>query len=555
MAVRKLRASLAKADVSVAVPPKKMNWKRALIERPDQAAERIHAELEQIVNWNVCEPVNGNPVEYHRSHDLYEAREGKPDKARLVLGKTVHGGEIDYGIDLYAPTIDTKVLFVVFSLALEHGLRMEVWDVKGAFLKSPMQTEGVYASLAPGVVCSLLKVVPGWAKYVRRNGSMMVRALKAWYGLSAASALWHKELDGVLVGACGYTRHSMIECMYYRIVDEVVSFLTLHVDDIGVYMPVDAAERDRVLGILEGKFERLAVQDGQKLVYIGLEIHWDLDNRKASVGMRKRIESMAKDFNISMPTRIPCNPARNTSFSLPDPTGVGQFADITFYRSLVMTLMYISIVLPECKYHIGHLATKQSEPSVADHGKAVHVAQYMIANKDFTMEIRPMGKHPDIVVFTDAAFDVYKDSKSHGCTIVFVGQAGCAMYMSSRKHHCITRSSTDSEVVDAESGAITGGFYRDFLGELGVHGDQVQYQDNMSVLALATTGVHDYSRRERHMVRRVNFLKDYFEEDDNGKFLLWVCTGNMTADLGTKDLHGANFDKHSVAVHGRTKRS
>lgn len=218
-----------------------------------------------------------------------------------------------------------------------------------------------------------------------------------------------------------------------------------------------------------------------------------------------------------------------------------------------MTLAYISIVFPEVKYHVGHLATKQSAPSKRDLRKVGQVAQYVIHHKDDVMTIRALGDDPDVEVYTDAAFDVYPDSKSHGGTAVFVGNAGCAMYTSSNKQHCITRSSTDAELVQAEGGVFMGSFFRDFLEPFGIKARHVQYQDNTSAITLVKTGVRDYSRRERHLIRKVNFMKEYFEDEANRATMDWTHTASMTADILTKDLHGGGFELHTNTLHGATR--
>lgn len=64
-------------------------------------------------------------------------------------------------------------------------------------------------------------------------------------------------------------------------------------------------------------------------------------------------------------------------------------------------------------------------------------------------------------MFHDAAFDKCSDSKSHSGIVVFVGNCGCAMYAGSNKQHCILRSSTDDEIISAESGQLIGCYYRE----------------------------------------------------------------------------------------------
>jgi hypothetical protein len=295
----------------------------------------------------------------------------------------------------------------------------------------------------------------------------------------------------------------------------------------------------------------MKIQNTDKVKYIGLEIEWNSESRTAKVGMAKRVQIMQDDFNITTSTRKVFNPAKCKDFSRHEGSSAVPFGDVRLYRSLVMTLAYISVVFPEVKYHVGHLATRQSGPSKRDYKKAVQVAQYVCDNRDSVMNVHALGSGDIAIdVFTDAAFDVYPDSKSHGGVAVFIGDAGCAMYTSSNKQHCITRSSTDAEIVHAEAGMFMGNFFRDFLSEFGINACHRQRQDNMSAITLVETGVRDYSRRERNMIRKINFMKEYFDDEANRAWMEWCHTEYMTADGLTKDLHGEGFEFHTSTLHG-----
>ena len=531
---------------------KTISWKKGLQAFGDDADMAITAELSQIaVEYDLCHPTMVKPTEYHRSHDLFDQKADGRFKARLVVGKTAHGGEVDYGVDLYSPTIDMKVVKLMLSIGLESNLSFSVLDVKGAFLKSPMLTKGVYVRLEPHVVARLVKIKHEWKEFVRSDGSMMVECDKAWYGLSASSALWNTEIHNTLTKECGYTRHSTVACCYYKQVDKVKTFIMLHVDDMGVLMPPDNVEYNRVLSILENKYEALRIQYGDKVNYIGLEIERDRKNNCFLVGMSDRIAQAAKDFGVSIGKKV-SNPAMNRLFSktVLDET---EKTGVTGYRSLVMTMAYISIVHPEMKYHASFLAGKQASPTVADLAKATHLMKYLISVKDERIVVSPIGKNPVVNVYCDAAFDVYSGSESHSGIAVFVGGTGSAVYCSSNKQHCITRSSTDAEVVSAETGVFIGCYFRDILEEIGIVANVVHHEDNNSCISLVSTGTQGYDRKERHMVRRINYMHRYFDDRCHRSSMEWCPTEDMVADILTKDLHGEIFETHKNRLKGLVK--
>ena len=528
------------------------SWKKGVLKYGKEADEAITAELEQILlDYEACKPTKEKPKTYHRAHDLFDVKADGRKKARLVIGKTVNGLVVDCGVDLYAPTIDMKVVKLLLSIGLQQNHTFFVWDVKGAFLKAPLEVPGVFVLLPPHIASRAVEVQPDWKEYLRDDGSLMVECQKAWYGLASAPSLWNKEIHSTLTDVCGYTQHTMVDCCYYKKVNGELCILMLHVDDLGVLMPPDGIEYNRVKKILEKKYECMRIQESDKVTYIGLEIQRNHENNTFEISMSDRVDEAMKSFGIAMPKNKVKNPSRKQDFSKADPKGTKQFDNVKEYRSLVMTIAYMTSVYPSVKFHAMFLATKQSCPSVLDWEKAVYLMQYIGSVKDEAMIVSGIGRNPSINVYQDASFDIHADSKSHSGLSVFVGDAGCAIYCSSNKQHCITRSSTDAEIVAAESGVMIGSFLRDFCEEIGIKMDVHHHEDNNSCICLIGSGTHAYDRKERHMIRRINFMHEYFGDEANRSQMIWCSTNLMTADALTKDLYGDAYEQHRSVLMGR----
>ena len=101
----------------------------------------------------------------------------------------------------------------------------------------------------------------------------MMNVRKGWYGLTAASALWNKEINATLVGLGGYTRSSIDSCLYYKDTEHGRAYIMFHMDDMVVRFRKGSPERDRILKILEDKYEKMKIQTGDDIKYIGLEVH------------------------------------------------------------------------------------------------------------------------------------------------------------------------------------------------------------------------------------------------------------------------------------------
>ena len=95
-----------------------------------------------------------------------------------------------------------------------------------------------------------------------------------------------------------------------------------------------------------------------------------------------------------------------------------------------------------------------------------------------------------------------------------------------------------------------GCYFRDFLEEIGIVCNVVHEEDNNSCICLVNTGTRGYDRKERHMIRRVNYMKEYFDNEKHRSVMHWCATDDMTADILTKDLHGDCYEKHRNSLMG-----
>ena len=106
-----------------------------------------------------------------------------------------------------------------------------------------------------------------------------------------------------------------------------------------------------------------------------------------------------------------------------------------------------------------------------------------------------------------------------------------------------------------ESGVMIGSFLRDFCEEIGYNMDVIHHEDNNSCIHLVESGTHAYDRKERHMIRRINFINEYLEDYSNRSQICWCSTNLMTADALTKDLYGDAYENHRSVLMGRSKYS
>ena len=154
----------------------------------------------------------------------------------------------------------------------------------------------------------------------------------------------------------GYTQHSECKCLFYS--KKKNGFILLHVDDMGVLFKRDGIERNRVVTILEKKYETLKKQSENKVVYIGIEIEYIPVKNEYHLGMKDRILKLCKEYNVSVPVHTP---ADTRTFMLKQDNS-NEECDVSEFRSLIAKIRYIVMrVFGEILFHVSWLSTKQRQ--------------------------------------------------------------------------------------------------------------------------------------------------------------------------------------------------
>ena len=531
-----------------------MTWLRGEVEfEKEEVDAAVFNELNQLVNEHgVFEPVSINPytVPYLPSHDLITRKMDGVLKARFVVGKEPDNSNIDYGIDLYSPTIDSKLIYLILSYCLQNNSNFTVWDVKGAFLKAPMVVDNVHVLIRKEIADRIIKLRPEWQSYLHINGSLLVKVKKAWYGTTSGPALWNREIHHTLVHSCGYIQHSMVPCLYYRILTaNQTSIIMLHVDDLGGVFPSDNIERDRVKGILEEKYDKLKIQVGDNVTYIGLEIERDRKQNTFIINMKQRIKKLLDQYKITTPAKNPC--INTPSLMVHDPNS--PEVPPTAYRSIVMSARYIAaFVKPETLFHTSYLASYQCSPTLQYMAAAMHLLKYYLHTIDQSIHIGALGADPVIQAYTDASHNTHNNSHAHICKAIFIGNAGGAIHVASNKLRCCTASSADSEVCSINETYNLAEYFRDVLIELKLTCRIHYYNDNDPAIILIKSGTFHHDKKSKFMVNRINILNEYFHNTKAYTTLHHIATKDNIADIGTKPLHSQLFMKHRASIIGYT---
>jgi len=312
----------------------------------------------------------------------------------------------------------------------------------------------------------------------------------------------------------------------------------------------DRVERNRVKAILEKKYGELAVQTGNKVTYIGLDIERvreDDGKETFLLGQEAFIESAALKHGVSVIAKSP----NDETFLQEDESSPAT--DIRDFRSLVMSVRYVtSLTRTDLLFLPTYLASKQAAPTESHKAKALRLLAYLLYTKKEVVRVRALGPDPEIRVHADASQHLYPGGLGHGGIALFIGLAMAALFCKSKKHSVQTDSSTDSEIVCMTTATLVGDFFRCFLDLLGFHPSVVLYlQDNTSAICLMQDGTDEHAKKRKFLVNRINCITQYLNNSDNRASMKHLGSRHIPADILSKPLTGVLRDHCAAKLLGR----
>jgi hypothetical protein len=207
----------------------------------------------------------------------------------------------------------------------------------------------------------------------------------------------------------------------------------LYVDNI-LIMSASRNDREWVKDLLENKYEKISVVEGNRMTYLGLTL---IKNHKGyEVCMRSYIEDVLKQYG--KPMRDATTPAKPQLFN------TSSFDEImkekAEFHSIVAKLLYLgNRGRPDVLLPVQYLCTRFQSPMKADVQKLERVLGYLQMMKRWS---RAFDNSPfeRVGTYIDASFATHPDGK---------GQSGCLIMLGKvcKKQTLITQSSTEAELL------------------------------------------------------------------------------------------------------------
>ena len=507
--------------------------------RGDAAREALAKELSALHDKGVFQPLLLGeeaglkaPIPCHTVFKEKFTPDGKFDrlKARLVAGGNHQPRDQLYD-DISSPTVATPFLFAIGSIAAKERRFVIGVDVPTAYLNADSSALDITLDIPRDEANVLCTIFPAYKKYLRANGKIRVKMMRALYGCIESAMLWYQTIRRVLE-SLGFTANPVEQCVFNKEVKGTQCTCVLYVDDL-LFTCADTTIIEDTLNHLESVFEcKLTRSEGPVLNYLGMIFDFSTPS-ELSITMPGYITDLLSD---SSTTSTSTTPAGLNLFVVGNSPPLSLQARERFH-SLTARLLYLAKrIRPDILLTISYLTTRVQSPNDEDSKKLSRVLAYLNGTKDLGLRLE-YDPSVSLHTFVDASYGVHDDLRSHTGMTISLGKG--TLEADSNRQKINTKSSTEAELIGVSDKAGKVLWHQEFLLHQGIQVSPARiYQDNLSTMALLKNG-KPTSNRTRHVSIRYFWLKDRVDAKDVE--VVYCPTDHMVADILTKPLVGEHF--------------
>ncbi len=223
-----------------------------------------------------------------------------------------------------------------------------------------------------------------------------------------------------------------------------------------------------------------------------------------------------------------------------------------FTQLFTMSLMYLArLTRPDILLPVAHLSTRSHCCTKGDMHEAYKICRYLRGTRNKGIHIHCTSMR--IQAECDASHIVHTDRKSHTGYKIGLGDNLSFLHCKSCKQKLTAQSSTDAEVIAMVDCLKMCVWLRNLLQELHITPlkRMVIYQDNKSAIIM-TQDDNSKAKNSKHIFCKIGYARDLRKLDIVE--IVYLPTGEMTADMLTKPLHGEQFRTHRAKLMGHTRR-
>lgn len=496
----------------------------------------VNAEIEQLQKKNVWTPISPSTVvsklipskmiikEKFDSQNNYEKT-----KARLVACGNYQIP--DPSINTAAPTISTTTLYLYLSIAAKFKMAISIFDITGAYLNATLDEE-VYTRINSDVT-DLIPKDSTLRKFIRKDGSIVVKLHKCLYGLRISGKRWYETISKFLIEDCGYQRSIFDPCSFYS-KKKTLSLIILYVDDI----LIASQEQDKVEELyanLLRKFEGVSRKDGHQLSFLRMTL--GITSDCITIDQTGYINN-----NFTGSFQYP----HNSTFDIR--TFANTESDTlaeNYFNSKLMQLMYIGIKSrPDILYNLAALSTlKKCDKSII---KIIEQLQgYLKSTQDLKLSFKRDGNF-HIKVYADASFQSHADLRSHMGYFIYIDENSSPIVFKSNKIKKRVSSVTEAELIALSEATKYASIIQSQLQEIDIPAPITAFEDNMAGISIAKNRNISFSAKTKYMDRSFLNITDMIEE--GALTIKHLSSADQIADILTKATEYATFLKHRAMI-------
>ncbi|KAI3701418.1 hypothetical protein L6452_26471 [Arctium lappa] len=347
------------------------------------------------------------------------------NKSRLVAQGYRQEEGIDYD-ETFAPVARLEAIRIFLAHAAHKNFRVFQMDVKSAFLNGEL-VEEVYVKQPPGFED------PSHPYHVFKLD-------KALYGLKQAPCAWYDTLSDFLLSN-RYTRGKIDNTLFLKKTKGNIILVQIYVDDI-IFGATDENLCQEFAFLMKSKYEMSMM--GELTFFLGLQI------KQTSEGIficqNKYIRYLLKkfDFENCSSMKTPMVPPLKIHAD-----STGKSLDITNYRGMIVSLLYLTASRPDIMYATCLCARYQANPKESHLAAVKRIFRYLKGTMDLGLWY-PKDSGFDLIGYSDSDFAGSKvDRKSTTGSCQLLG--GNLVSWSSKKQNSVSTSTAEAEYIAAGS--------------------------------------------------------------------------------------------------------
>ena len=425
-------------------------------------------------------------------------------KARLVA----KGFSQQYGMDYeetFAPVAKMTTIRTIIAVASIRQWHISQMDVKNAFLNGDLQEE-VYMTPPPGV---------------SHNPGEVCKLKKALYGLKQAPRAWFEKFSTVIT-SLGFRSSNHDSALFIKVTTAGRILLSLYVDDM-VITGDDIAGIDRLKLELASRFEMKDL--GPLRYFLGIEVAsspkgYLLSQSKYTADILERAR-LTDTRTVHTPLELNVRYSPTDGTPLPDPS---------LYRTIVGSLVYLTITRPDIAYVVHIVSQFVTSPTTVHWAAVLRILRYLRGTQ-FQSLLLPSTSSLQLCAYSDAdwASDPV-DRKSTTGFCIFLGDS--LISWKSKKQSVVSKSSTEAEYRAMASTTTEIVWLRWLLTDMGVSvsSPTPMFCDNKSAIQIAHNSV--FHERTKHIEIDCHLTRHHLQHGTIS--LPFVSSSMQLADLFTK---------------------